>query len=61
LNSLHEEIGFNSNAGVMLFKNASDGAPNTYIAFDDYYLYYGISTAELMAEHHIEFVDNISV
>ena len=45
----------------MLFKNASDGAPNTYIAFDDYYLYYDIGTAELMAEHQIEFVDNISV
>lgn len=38
LNSLLEEIRFNSNAGIMLFKNASDGAPTTYIAFGDYNL-----------------------
>ena len=61
LNGLLEEVGFNSNAGVMSFKNASDGEHTTYIAFDDYNLYYNISTLQLMAEHQIEVVDNISV
>ena len=61
LNGLLEEVGFNSNAGVMSFKNASDGEHTTYIAFDDFNLYYDISTLELMSEHQIEVVDNISV
>jgi len=61
LNGLLEEVGFNSNAGVMSFKNASDGEHTTYIAFEDYNLYYNISTLQLMAEHQIEVVDNISV
>lgn len=61
LNGLLEEVGFNSNAGVMSFKNTSDGEHPTYIAFDDFNLYYDISTLELMSEHQIEVVDNISV
>ncbi len=61
LNGLLEEVGFNSNAGVMSFKNTADGEPATYIAFDDFNLYYNISTLELMAEHQIEVVDSISV
>ena len=61
LNNLLEEVGFNSNAGVMSFKNTSDGEPATYIVFDDFNLYYDISTLELMAEHQIEVVDSISV
>ena len=61
LNGLLEEVGFNSNAGVMSFKNISDGEHPTYIAFDDFNLYYDISTLELMSEHQIEVVDNISV
>ena len=61
LNGLLEEVGFNSNAGVMSFKNASDGEQTTYISFYDYNLYYNISTLQLMAEHQIEVVDNISV
>ena len=61
LNGLLEEVGFNSNAGVMSFKNTADGEPATYIAFDDFNLYYDISTKELMAEHQIEVVDSISV
>ena len=61
LNGLLEEVGFNSNAGVMSFKNTADGEHATYIAFDDFNLYYNISTLELMAEHQIEVVDSISV
>ena len=61
LNGLLEEVGFNSNAGVMSFKDTADGEPATYIAFDDFNLYYNISTKELMAEHQIEVVDSISV
>ena len=61
LNGLLEEVGFNSNAGVMSFKDTADGEPATYIAFDDFNLYYDISTKELMAEHQIEVVDSISV
>ena len=61
LNGLLEEVGFNSNAGVMSFKNTADGEPATYIAFDDFNLYYNISTLELMAEHQIEVVNSISV
>ena len=61
LNGLLEEVGFNSNAGVMSFKNTADGEPATYIAFDDFNLYYNISTLELMTEHQIEVVDSISV
>lgn len=61
LNGLLEEVGFNSNAGVMSFKNTADGELATYIAFDDFNLYYDISTKELMAEHQIEVVDSISV
>ena len=61
MNNLLEEVGFNSNAGVMSFKNTSDGEPATYIVFDDFNLYYDISTLELMAEHQIEVVDSISV
>lgn len=61
LNGLLEEVGFNSNAGVMSFKNTADGEPATYIAFDDFNLYYDISTKELMAEHQIEVEDSISV
>ena len=60
LNGLLEEVGFNSNAGVMSFKNTADGEPATYIAFDDFNLYYNISTLELMTEHQIEVVDSIS-
>ena len=60
LNGLLEEVGFNSNAGVMSFKNSADGEPATYIAFDDFNLYYNISTLELMTEHQIEVVDSIS-
>lgn len=61
LNSLLEEVGFNSNAGVMSFKDTADGEAATYIAFDDFNLYYDISTKELMAEYQIEVVDSISV
>ncbi len=61
LNGLLEEVGFDSNAGVMSFKDTADGGPATYIAFDDFNLYYDISTKELMAEHQIEVVDSISV
>lgn len=61
LHVLLEEVGFNSNAGVISFKNISDGEPATYIAFDDFNLYFDVSTLELMAEHQIEVVDNISV
>jgi hypothetical protein len=61
LNVLLEEVGFNSNAGVMSLKNISSGKLATYIAFDDFNLYYNISTLELMEEHHIEVVDSISV
>ena len=61
LNALLEEVGFNSNAGVISFRNTADGAPVTYIAFDDFNLYYDISTKELMTEHQIEVVDSISV
>ena len=61
LNGLLEEVGFNSNAGVMSFKDTADGEPATYIAFDDFNLYYDISTKELMAEYQIEVVDSISV
>ena len=61
LNSLLEEVGFNSNAGVMSFKATADGEATTYIAFDDFNLYYDISKKELMAEHQIEVVDSISV
>ena len=45
----------------MSFKNTSDGEPAIYIVFDDFNLYYDISTLELMAEHQIEVVDSISV
>ena len=45
----------------MSFKNSADGEPATYIAFDDFNLYYNISTLELMTEHQIEVVDSISV
>ncbi|MBP3790216.1 MAG: hypothetical protein J6I52_11440 [Prevotella sp.] len=61
LNGLLEEVGFSSNAGVMSFKDTADGEPATYIAFDDFNLYYDISTKELMAERQIEVVDSISV
>ena len=61
LNDLLEEVGFNSNAGVMSLKHISSGKLATYIAFDDFNLYYNISTLELMEEHHIEVVDSISV
>ena len=61
LNGLLEEVGFNSNAGVMSFKDTADGEAATYIAFDDFNLYYNISTKDLMAEHQIEVVDSISV
>ena len=61
LNGLLEEVGFNSNAGVMSFKNTSDDRSATYIAFDDFNLYYDISTLELMAKYQIEVVDSISV
>jgi len=61
LNGLLEEVGFNSNTGVMSFKNTSDDRSATYIAFDDFNLYYDISTLELMAEHQIEVVNSISV
>ncbi len=61
LNGLLEEVGFNSNVGVMSFKDTADGEPATYIAFDDFNLYYDISTKELMAEYQIEVVDSISV
>ena len=61
LNDLLDDVGFNSNAGVMSFKNTSNGEPATYIAFDDFNLYYNISTLELMAEHQIEVVNSISV
>lgn len=61
LNNLLDDVGFNSNAGVMSFKHTSNGEPATYIAFDDFNLYYDISTLELMAEHQIEVVDSISV
>lgn len=61
LNNLLSDVGFNSNVGVMSFKNTSDGEPTTYIAFDDFNLYYNISTVELMAEHQIEVVNSISV
>jgi hypothetical protein len=60
LNDLLDDVGFNSNAGVMSFKNTSNGEPATYIAFDDFNLYYNISTLEFMAEHQIEVVDSIS-
>ena len=60
LHRLLDEVGFNSNAGVMSFKNTSDGGPVTYIAFDDFNLYFDVSTSELMAEHQIEVVDKIS-
>lgn len=61
LNDLLDDVGFNSNAGVMSFKNTSNGEPATYIAFDDFNLYYNISTLELMAEHQIEVVNSISI
>jgi len=61
LNVLLEEVGFNSNAGVMSLKHISNGKLATYIAFDDFNLYYNISTLELMEEHHIEVVDSICV
>ena len=61
LNNLLDDVGFNSNAGVMSFKHTSNGEPATYIAFDDFNLYYDISTLELMAEHQIEVVNSISV
>ena len=60
INGLLEEVGFNSNAGVMSFKNSSDGEPAMYIAFDDFNLYYNISTLELMARLQIEVVDTIT-
>ena len=61
LNDLLDEVGFNNNAGVMSFKNTADGEPATYIAFDDFNLYFDVSTLELMAEHQIEVVDCINV
>lgn len=61
LNGLLEDVGFNSNAGVMSFKNTSSEETATYIAFDDFNLYFNVSTFELMAEHQIEVVDIISV
>ncbi len=61
LNSVLEEVGINSNVGVLSFRRSSDGQAATYLAFDDFNLYYDISTPEMLTEHQIEVVDSIKV
>ena len=59
LNDLLDEVDFNSSVGVLSFDSTSNGQSSTYIAFDDFNLYYDISTSEMMAKHQIEVVDMI--
>jgi hypothetical protein len=59
LNDLLDEVDFNSSVGVLSFDRTPNGQSSTYIAFDDFNLYYDISTSEMMAEHQIEVVDMI--
>ena len=59
LNDLLDEVDFNSSVGVLSFDRTPNGQSSTYIAFDDFNLYYDISTSEMMAKHQIEVVDMI--
>lgn len=60
LNNLLNEVGFDSNAGVLSIKNTANRQISTYIAFDDFNLFYDISTSEMMTEYQIEIVDIIT-
>ena len=60
LHSLLDEVSFSSNVGVLAFRNATCNEPSTYIAFDDFNLYYDVSTPEMMDRHQIELSDCIS-
>ena len=61
LNDLLDEVDFNSSVGVLSFDRTPNGQSSTYIAFDDFNLYYDISTSEMMAEHQIEVVNMIHI
>lgn len=59
LNPLLDEVTFNDSIGTFTFKKKCQGLPDIYIAFDDYGLYYDVSTEESMEELGIEVVDRI--
>lgn len=59
LNVLLSEVGFNSTVGVLSLSSTTCGQSSTYIVFDDFNLYYDVSTSDAMGEHQIEIVDSI--
>lgn len=61
LNSLLDEVGFQSNAGVLAFRSAKGGTASKYVCFDDCNLYYDVSTPAMMAEQRIEVVDVLNI
>lgn len=60
LNELLLNVEFDNTVGVLLFRNNQNTQLHSYVVFDDFNLYYNVSTPELMAEHHIEIVNSIS-
>jgi len=56
-----DEVGFQSNAGVLAFRSAKGGTASKYVCFDDCNLYYDVSTPAMMAEQRIEVVDVLNI
>ena len=59
LDDLLCKVGFDSNVGVLTFKDTSNGQPSSYIAFDDFNLYYDVSTPGRRESCKIEVTDII--